>query len=71
MNTIFGWLGLIVIIINYLLVLKINKWFFHIGVVASVLYIIHAIITNDLTVGLVNAFMIVVCLIKILRNQNV
>lgn len=71
MNTIWGWLGLFTLILNYTILLKTHKYFFYIGIVGSLFYIIHSIITLDYSVLLVNLFLSVIGLIKIKQNQNI
>ena len=69
MDTIFGWFGLVILLLNYLLVIKTTKWFFHIGLLGSLFYIIHAMIVVDYSVGLINVFMSIISIIKLIQNK--
>jgi len=71
MNTLYGWIGLVILLFNYLLVIKTNKYFFQVGVLSCVAYIIHSILTQDDSILFVNIFLLIINLIKIKQNQNI
>lgn len=69
---IFGILGLLTIILNYgLLLTKHKNYFFPVGLLACIFWIIHGWIINDFTVYGVNIFMLIVTYIQIKQKTQI
>ena len=71
MNTIYGWIGLGILLFDYLLLLrKEHKYFFHIGAIACLFYFIHAIILVDYSIMVINLFLCIVSIIKAVKGGS-
>lgn len=66
-----GYIGMLLLLFSYLLLLtKYEKHFINLGCFASFLLIVDALIIADITFSVVNCFITLTLLFKIVQNQK-
>jgi membrane-bound ClpP family serine protease len=72
MVTIFGIIGMVTLVLGYLMLLTpYKKYYFHIGVISCMLYIIHGVVINDYTIWSVNIFMSIILIWNVYKKTEI
>lgn len=67
-----GWIGLVLLVGAYVILISpYSKYFIPVDIVASILLTIHAIIIMDIPFMLVNGFIALLLIIKLLKKETI
>jgi len=65
-----GYIGLVLLLFSYvLLITKWQRWFIPIDIIASSILTIHAVIIKDIPFIIVNGFIAIVLVIKLIKKE--
>lgn len=67
-----GWIGLVLLVGAYVILISpYSKYFIPVDIVASILLTIHAIIIMDIPFMLVNGFIALLLIVKLLKKETI
>ena len=66
----FGWVGLVFLLLAYTWLNTNRKVFLILDIVSCIFIVIHSSINRDIPIGLINVYILVICIVGLFKEVN-